>query len=153
MGVNRESTLFTPFFTFVIPRPFVPSTDKTVRHISTMEVIVTTKTDIQEIVRLAIREELAKAQFTAPMPTDTPQYFDLKTAADYLGCAPTTIYAYQKQGLRSIKKGGLKFTKDWLDEFMQQNKRRTTTDLEAEANDRLMQLRNRPKGHKKGGRA
>lgn len=115
------------------------------------EFVLTTKTDLQELVREAVQQALNQAPKPST-PPETPRYYDLESAADYMGCAPTTVYAYLKKGLRSIKLGGLKFTKEWLDEFMQSHKRKTATDIEAETADRLLIMRHRLQGHKKGGR-
>jgi hypothetical protein len=115
-----------------------------------MELVLTTKTDLQDLVREAVQQALSQAPKQSTQ-SETPRYFDVEAAADYMGCAPTTIYAYLKKGLRSIKLGGLKFTKEWLDEFMQSHKRKTVADIEAEAEDRLLLMRHRPQGHKKGG--
>jgi hypothetical protein len=116
-----------------------------------MDLVLTTKTDLQELVREAVQQALRQASQPST-PPETPRYFDLEAAADYMGCAPTTVYAYLNKGLRSIKLGGLKFTKEWLDEFMQSHKRKTVADIEAEATDRLLTMRHRPQGLKKGGR-
>jgi Helix-turn-helix domain len=115
------------------------------------EFVLTTKTDLQDLVREAVQQAMTFAPKPST-PAETPRYYDVKSAAEYMGCAPTTIYAYLKQGLRSIKLGGLKFTKEWLDEFMQAHKRKTVADIEAEAEDRLLIMRHRPQGHKKGTR-
>ena len=115
------------------------------------ELVLTTKTDLQDLVREAVQQALRHAP--PPItPPETPRYYDVDAAAEYMGCAPTTIYAYLKKGLRSIKLGGLKFTKEWLDEFMQKHKRKTVSDIEAEVADHLLAMRHRPKGHKTGGR-
>jgi Helix-turn-helix domain len=115
------------------------------------ELVLTTKTDLQDLVREAVQQALSQAPRQST-PPEALRYFDVEAAAEYMGCAPTTIYAYLKKGLRSIKLGGLKFTKEWLDEFMQSHKRKTVADIVAEAEDRLLLMRHRPQGHKKGGR-
>jgi hypothetical protein len=46
----------------------------------------------------------------------------------------------------------LKFTKEWLDEFMQSHKRKTLADLKGEVSDRLLIMDYRMQGRKKGER-
>ncbi len=116
-----------------------------------MDLVLTTKTDLQDLVREAVQQAMSHAPKPST-PAETPCYYDVKAAAKYMGCAPTTIYSYLTQGLRSIKLGGLKFTKEWLDEFMQSHKRKTVADIEAEVEDRLLIMRHRPQGYKKGTR-
>ena len=91
---------------------------------------------------------LEKANFQTSQETD--QWFDLTELCDYLPDKPAkaTVYAYVSSNSIPCHKGAkkLRFLKSEIDSWLKQGKKRTVSEIEADANTFLNPQR------KKGGR-
>lgn len=92
-------------------------------------VIVTTQEQLAEIVAHAMRRELGEMVREL---AKTKEYMDEEEAARYLGYAPNTLRMWRSSRIGPVfcKKGGIKYRRQDLDEWMLSNRILTSDALE-----------------------
>ena len=100
---------------------------------------------LEPIFKRWIKEAQAEMQPTKVDPTDQDRWFDVPGLCEYLPGKPVkaTIYGYTSQGIiPSHKKGReLFFLKSEIDAWLKEGRRKTSREIEAEAEVHLHKLK------------
>lgn len=97
------------------------------------QIIVTSKEELQEIVKLSVQEALKVANLSSPSKEEK-KYLSVSEAAKYLGSAISTIYALCADDKITYHKPAknLLFLKSDLDKFVSASRFRSKKDIIAD---------------------
>jgi excisionase family DNA binding protein len=98
------------------------------------ELIVTTQTDLQNLIRSLIRNEFERFQNNTPVPIRTqPEFITVEQASQLLNLAVSTIYGHvNKRTIPHIKQGKrLYFQRTELTQWLMSGSRRTVDEIRA----------------------
>ena len=102
----------------------------------TDKIIVTTEKEMEALIERVVRRVMLEQGAKPEHPSNFPLLLSLEDAALFLDLAPQTIYGYtSKRIIPFIKKGKkLYFKKADLEDWLDEGKKKTRTEIEREIN-------------------